>query len=498
MKMTPQSRMFHEMLPEDLRKVSSVSMSYCRNLSIVSSHLQTIYGKYANPDYCLQYYLGSDSYKQNKQIIRRCPDLPLIEINEILSMLVQEQAFARTRDELLHLYHEKKDDCATIEKMASILGIFPDRNINGLYRWLVAKDAISEQELTNIREGIGNHYNLLSVITNILTKTFIDGILMEFPAAGCVMTQQRNRYYYRGENAYYRTSKASCFRVTEFDMPETYQPIIQQLRLWQCCDMLDKLDAIKNWQFSEVQYLALAQHYGLRTQMTDITSDLKTALFFACCKYGNDQRWHPLDTIDFSHRNSRVGVSKKCNGDSRYGVIYRCPAEITDLQWCNDGEKNAFGIIIPVGFQPFMRCSCQHAYMLLTRHDDDLLFDKRFDKFKFRLTAEICNWIYEEMDRGNKIYPQADVPDISKEIEAHNRQKAISDHVFKNSLPDVGFTANDAEKLKDILNTVGITIQDEVNILSPERITQIDRVYSAQRAMELIGISPQMSPIITI
>lgn len=87
-------------------------------------------------------------------------------------------------------------------------------------------------------------------------------------------------------------------------------------------------------------------------------------------------------------------------GDSRYGVIYRSPSEITDLRWCVEPEDTAFEIIIPVGYQPFMRCSHQHGYMLLTNEDYDLLQDGRFDKFKFRLTENICNWDLRRNESG--------------------------------------------------------------------------------------------------
>ena len=75
-----------------------------------------------------------------------------------------------------------------------------------------------------------------------------------------------------------------------------------------------------------MNYHALAQHYGIKTPLMDITSDLKTALFFACCKYEGHQ-WRPMEKRDFVY--TQDGAREK---DSRYGVLYRVPTEITDMQ----------------------------------------------------------------------------------------------------------------------------------------------------------------------
>ena len=69
--------------------------------------------------------------------------------------------------------------------------------------------------------------------------------------------------------------------------------------------------------------------------------------------------------------------------------------------------------------------------MLLTAPGDDLFLDKRFDKFKIRLSEDICSWIYEEMDRGGAVYPNDDIPDISAEIEGINSITGFSSNVFE-------------------------------------------------------------------
>ena len=47
---------------------------------------------------------------------------------------------------------------------------------------------------------------------------------------------------------------------------------------------------VKNWNYCDVIYEVLAQHYGLETGWLDITNDFKIALFFAVC-YWCDGEW---------------------------------------------------------------------------------------------------------------------------------------------------------------------------------------------------------------
>ena len=56
----------------------------------------------------------------------------------------------------------------------------------------------------------------------------------------------------------------------------------------------------------------------------------------------------------------------------------------------------------------------------------DCLKSVRFEKAKFRLSEDICDWIYHEMDNGKKIYPEGDsIPEISPYFE-----KIANSHVF--------------------------------------------------------------------
>ena len=51
--------------------------------------------------------------------------------------------------------------------------------------------------------------------------------------------------------------------------------------------MLKQYPAVRFFEQEKlaVDYVGLAQHYGLLTDVLDLTSDVRTALFFAMCDY---------------------------------------------------------------------------------------------------------------------------------------------------------------------------------------------------------------------
>ncbi len=84
-------------------------------------------------------------------------------------------------------------------------------------------------------------------------------------------------FFYRGENALYGSSKPSLFRNRSQNITLD-EKLIDLIRRDECWNFLDKFDVVKHWSIGSPNYLALAQHYGFRTEMIDITNDLKTVI----------------------------------------------------------------------------------------------------------------------------------------------------------------------------------------------------------------------------
>lgn len=144
------------------------------------------------------------------------------------------------------------------------------------------------------------------------------------------------------------------------------------------------------------------------------------ALFFFICYYKDDY-WYPLKNSD-----TKIDEKHKCV------MIFHFPSwqmsrimmeEIHNVT-SKVIEKNAHGnplryeilkhpifrakpqnIALPIGFQPFMRCSMQNGYGIYMRESTPLQQDYVFEKLRFRHNEKLANWIFEEMQGGKLIYP---------------------------------------------------------------------------------------------
>lgn len=63
MRESPMAKQFKGLLPEELQKIAHISFSNQDLWGIASEHLQTLYGKYANPQFCIEHYYQSNEYK---------------------------------------------------------------------------------------------------------------------------------------------------------------------------------------------------------------------------------------------------------------------------------------------------------------------------------------------------------------------------------------------------------------------------------------------------
>jgi len=503
LKETPQEKRFKEMLGTiGIPDFVEVTSSYQKDLLLINEHLKTIFGDRADSEKCLHAYFNSPEYRKACHNGKNIGDIKLINIDDIEQMLHEEEQYSELIRDLFKCYQKfsaavsGKEKNKYIYELASILGVLPENDKQTLFSWIIQRESITRHEKEQLYKKIEKNIILLDIAADRLARLFIPGLLLTFPSVGSVMTQQRRKYYYRGENAFYKSSKASLFR-NKNNLPPELKIVLDKLRYDECGFFLDQFDAVRNWDYGDVNYFALMQHYGLQTQMIDITSDLKTALFFACCRFGKDRKWHPLQKEEIEYTNSRGNITNLV--DSRYGILYRTPAEITDIKWAMANENAGFQIITPVGYQPFMRCSAQHSYTMLTNNDGkyDMLYDPLFDIYKIRLDEGFCKRIFEQMDCGNKVYPNDDIPDISQEIEKINKQTIFSESMFRRTMQD-GKMTNVMENFRKSFEKHGIAIQGKLRLIDPKRLEQINSKYTVAIARRKVNLYPRIDPLLII
>lgn len=503
---TPQETAFRNLLPDWFANMAKVDMDYRGNLRIANQHLITLYGARADTTKRVEQYRESQEYQAGCRIVSQCENMPILSMDDILGMIREDEQYQATVNRFLRLCTEREalsgrqsssDNQKTME-LAQILGILPDCGQDALYRWLIDRRDLTDADRQGLNAKIAQNLNLISVIVNSLSKTFVPGILQTFPIVGTVMTQQKGRYFYRGESAFYGSSKPGIFRGHDAKIPEDMEQMIRHMKIDEACCFLDNFEAVKKWNYSAVNYVALAQHYGISTYLIDITSDLKTALFFACCKYDYETRkWRPLKHGEFAETGSREHIAK-LGGDSRYGVLYRSPMELTDYKWLAEGHDALFSNIIPVGYQPFMRCSSQHGYMMMVKDPKyDMLKDGWFHKFRFRLDEDLCQWIFDAMEQGNKIYPHNDVPEMETYMKKIKNSKTISRKNFDHFMKKYDLTEQENELCAQSLTKFGFTVvRGNNSYITSNHLAKINRKYGIEEAIKRTEELPVMSPMI--
>jgi len=127
---------------------------------------------------------------------------------------------------------------------------------------------------------------------------------------------------------------------------------------------------------------ALAQHYGMATDLLDFTSNFHVASFFATC------RW-----------DRALGVYQPIDTSDQPGVIYRTPpweilAHIAPGVECE-----------PVGWQPLPRPEQQRAYGLRLGPGKDFYAVLEVQALRFRQCAGTSTRIWSAFDEGRALFP---------------------------------------------------------------------------------------------
>lgn len=490
------------LLPEDLRNCSTVSLSIRYFLGMIQGHLKTIYGERADWQRNLQKYYQSEEYRKQDITILSIGDIPELGLEEIHAWIDEEEQFTANIRRLLELLPLLERDgnppetvLAAFREASSLLGL-DGPHPGAIYHWIVDWENISEAELQQIKEKIATHFPEFSIAVRTLIKLCTNGRLVTYPVLETVMTQQKQKYFYRGENAYYGSCKPGAFRWADKSTPAWLVHRINALRRNEGCEFLDNIISTFAWSFGTTNHYAICQHYGLKTEMIDITSDIWAALFFACTKY-EDGNWRPLRKDEIEHADSRKGLYMR-GGDSRYGILYKRLAEPVELEWLFRSERDFWNIIVPIGYQPFMRCSYQHAYGLFENDMGyDLYQDKSFGKYKIRLNEELCHWVFEQTHHGKDVFPVDDIPDISAYMKKINETKRFSQGSFSDIIDGLKLSEKERKRVQFELFQYGYTIdQGKVSFITEEELGRINTAYPPGRAEMLTKMTPISDPLI--
>ncbi len=297
----------------------------------------------------------------------------------------------------------------------------------------VTADTYREESYLDTPDGTCPRINLYKELLYRDEKT--SGVIMGYPH-GTVITQGKRGSYYRGETCIYARSASTLSRPLDrlpSEEDRLLYRLVADMRIAEFTFFIHKFDRVRHWEDYGLTVLEepLAQHYGLETDWLDITNDFNTALFFATCKWDDDSgEWYPLTKAQIEH-----------NDDTRYGVLFHMPAwravmsnMLVAARPGNQNMQDKEGLILPIGYQPFMRCHSQYGYGLYMKTPAPLQENISFEKLHFPQSEQLSDAIFELMEGGKKIYPREGLDDFSDIIKSIKAATHFSEAAFQAAL----------------------------------------------------------------
>ena len=167
------------------------------------------------------------------------------------------------------------------------------------------------------------------------------------------------------------------------------------------------------------------------------------------------------------------------NERSQYGVIFHMPywQNPTRLISYANGDKDV-NLVLPIGFQPFVRCHMQTAYAIRMEKSFPLQDDIGFEKLYFKHSEKLSRDVYELMDCGKRIYPQEGLSEFNDIIDCIKCTQIFSESAFFDTCYMLGI--KDIDNYKKLLQERGIRILNE-NLqfkISRQRLRAMNKKYS--------------------
>lgn len=199
-----------------------------------------------------------------------------------------------------------------------------------------------------------------------------------------------SRYmYYRGERKLYPHCYATLYR----DLSEA-EKFIERLKYCELSILIEDYPLTKMFRTDlgfpyngsiihvplSIDALALAQHYGICTNLIDVTVDKWVAAFFACTFRDKDGVFHPV------------------TDESQYGMFNIYFSSSMTFPF-NNSELST------IGLQPFSRPGEQAGYVV-TMHEGEDFYDKCAIRIKFKHDARVSELVFNYTNRANKLFPQ--------------------------------------------------------------------------------------------
>lgn len=183
--------------------------------------------------------------------------------------------------------------------------------------------------------------------------------------------------------------------------------------------------------YLNVDTTALGQHYGIKTDVLDLTSDKWVAAFFAATKYENGGY--------LPYKDDGIGVM----------YVYR------NFPAMNYNKER----LSAVGLQPFSRPGCQAGMVYKMKPEED--FNDKAQRIFFQHDPAVSELIYNYCNRSKKLFPEEILEQKVKEIKA---SKCYSRFAFTNTVNEY-YQGESAEVIEGYMKELCINIQSEAPVM---------------------------------
>lgn len=202
-------------------------------------------------------------------------------------------------------------------------------------------------------------------------------------------------FLFRGQGGFYNPCLPTLLR----EKRDPDHLFVEHMRIVEFELMLKQYPSVQYYEHEklEVDYVGLAQHYGLNTEVLDLTSDIRTALFFAMCDYDRENDcYHP-----------------KLEAKEYFGYVYAYPVIGEIMAYKGEMAGNFLMHDLKViGLQPFSRPGSQRGFSL---HVSDKKPFKGY-LYSFSYSQEDSVSYYEEMINLRHIWEKDFIVEKTKQI----------------------------------------------------------------------------------
>jgi hypothetical protein len=275
----------------------------------------------------------------------------------------------------------------------------------------------------------------------------------------------------RGESSYHSDSHPSLFRPQKKMSKEDFI-VISRLRAAEFIAIMKKHRVVQELaQICEIEYMAIAQHYGFATEYMDITNEKWVAAFFACTKYQNSN-YVPYVPSD----KPEIGVLYI--GEQSNQQTY--PVNVRAL-----------------GFHYFERPTRQNALVYHMKESDNFDANSFFKRIVFRHDKAASDFVFKMSYNQMRYFPNDDWSLIAEKI-------LQSDYPLSQSAIDesrnYGILQSD-EEIMDILhrNNVPFSASSTPHAMpSPQLLDEEYRIWRTYVLPHLDRNILQFSPVFKI